>query len=176
VIEFGLPQGIVLAVALQRLGEMAYARRNMKRLLAQGAREIGAGHYPLIVLLHAVWLLLMFVLVPADADISVPLLAAFVILQGLRVWIVLTLGPYWTTRIVTLPAAPLVRRGPYRYLRHPNYVVVIGEIALLPMAFDAWEIALVFSILNLALLWHRVRIEDAALDERRRLTASTDRL
>ncbi|MGE0658964.1 MAG: isoprenylcysteine carboxylmethyltransferase family protein, partial [Reyranellaceae bacterium] len=88
-------------------------------------------------------------------------------LQALRVWIVLSLGPYWTTRIVTVPGAPLVRRGPYRYLRHPNYVVVTGEIAVLPLIFGAWEIALVFSILNAALLWHRIRIENAALSTRR---------
>ncbi len=166
-IEFGLPQIVVLVVAAQRLGELALARHNTQRLLREGGREIGARHYPLLVLLHAAWLLAIFVLVPAEAPILIPLLAAFAVLQLLRVWIVASLGRYWTTRIITVPGAPLVKRGPYRYLRHPNYLVVIGEIALLPLAFGAWQLALAFSLLNLALLWHRIRIEDAALAARR---------
>lgn len=166
-IDFGLPQIVVLLVAAQRLGELVVAQRNTRRLLLEGGREIGARHYPLFVLLHGGWLIAMFLLIPSSAPASLPLLAVFVVLQLLRVWIVLTLGRYWTTRIITVPAAPLVRRGPYRFLRHPNYVVVIGEIALLPLAFGAWQVALVFSILNLALLWHRIRIEDTALAARR---------
>lgn len=166
-IDFGLPQIVVLLVAAQRLGELVVAQRNTRRLLREGGRELGARHYPLFVLLHGGWLAAMFLLIPSNAPASMPLLAIFVVLQLLRVWIVLTLGRYWTTRIITVPAAPLVRRDPYRFLRHPNYVVVIGEIALLPLAFGAWQIALVFSILNLALLWHRIRIEDAALAARR---------
>ena len=165
--DVGWPQIVVVLVAVQRLGELLLAQRNTKRLLRQGGREVGAGHYPLFVALHGLWLLLMFALVPATAAISAPLLAFFVALQAVRAWIVLSLGPYWTTRIVTMPGAPLVRRGPYRYLRHPNYVVVTAEIAVLPLVFGAWEIALVFSILNAALLWHRIRIENAALSTRR---------
>lgn len=166
-IEFGLPQIVVLLVAAQRLGELVVAQRNTKRLLREGGREIEARHYPLFVLLHGGWLVAMLLLIPSSAPVSMPLLAVFVVLQLLRVWIVLTLGRYWTTRIITVPGAPLVRRGPYRFLRHPNYVVVIGEIALLPLVFGAWKITLVFSILNLVLLWHRIRIEDAALAARR---------
>jgi methyltransferase len=166
-IEFDLPQIVVLLVAAQRLSELVVAQRNTRRLLREGGREIGARHYPLFVLLHGGWLVAMFLLIPSSAPALVSLLAIFAILQLLRVWIVLTLGRYWTTRIITVPGAPLVRHGPYRFLRHPNYVVVIGEIALLPLAFGAWQIALVFSILNLALLWHRIRIEDAALAARR---------
>lgn len=165
--DFGWPQIVVLVVAAQRLGELVLAQRNTRRLLRQGGQEVGAGHYPLFVALHGLWLLLVFALVPATAPVSAPLLAIFAALQALRVWIVLSLGPYWTTRIVTVPGAPLVRRGPYRYLRHPNYVVVTGEIAVLPLIFGAREIALVFSILNAALLWHRIRIENAALSTRR---------
>jgi len=166
-IDFGWPQIIVLLVAAQRLSELALARRNTVRLLQQGGQEIGARHYPLFVLLHGGWLLALFLLVPATAPLSIPLLAVFVVLQLLRVWIVLSLGPYWTTRVISVPGAPLVRRGPYRYLRHPNYVVVAAEIAVLPLAFGAWQIAIVSSILNLALLWHRVRIENAVLATRR---------
>jgi len=166
-IDFGWPQIIVLLVAAQRLSELALARRNTVRLLQQGGQEIGARHYPLFVLLHGGWLLALFLLVPATAPLSIPLLAVFVVLQLLRVWIVLSLGPYWTTRVISVPGAPLVRRGPYRYLRHPNYVMVAAEIAVLPLAFGAWQIAIVSSILNLALLWHRVRIENAVLATRR---------
>jgi methyltransferase len=166
-IEIGTPQIVVLLVAVQRLAELLVAQRNTRRLLQEGGREVGARHYPLFVLLHASWLLAMFLFIPAQAPLHLPLLAVFVLLQLLRVWIVLSLGRYWTTRIITVPGAPLVRRGPYRFLRHPNYVVVIGEIALLPLAFGAWQIALVFSILNLALLWHRIRVENTALAARR---------
>lgn len=165
--EIGTPQIVVLLVAVQRLVELLVAQSNTKRLLQEGGREIGARHYPLFVLLHGGWLLAMFLLIPAEAPVLMPVLAIFVILQLLRVWIVLTLGRYWTTRIVTVPGAPLVRHGPYRFLRHPNYVVVVGEIALLPLAFGAWQIAAVFSVLNALLLWHRIRIEEAALAARR---------
>jgi methyltransferase len=158
---------IVGLVALQRLGELALAARNTRRLMAAGAVEFGRRHYPLFILLHAAWLAAILLTVPADAAIDWPVLALFVILQALRVWIVATLGPYWTTRIISAPGKKLVRRGPYRYLRHPNYLVVAGEIFLLPMVFGAWPLALVFSIANLALLAWRIRIEDRALAERR---------
>lgn len=166
--DIGLPHIVVLLVALQRLVELLIAQRNTRRLLQEGGREIGARHYPMLVALHGAWLAAMLIFIPATAPVSVPLLLAFVILQLLRIWIVLTLGRYWTTRIITVPGAPLVRRGPYRFLRHPNYAVVIGEIALLPLAFGAWQIAVIFSALNLILLRHRIRIEDTALAARRR--------
>jgi methyltransferase len=166
-IEFGTPQVVVLLVAAQRLVELLVAQRNTRRLLQEGGREIGARHYPLFVLLHGGWLLAMFLFIPATAPLHLPLLAVFVLLQLLRVWIVLSLGRYWTTRIITVPGAPLVNRGPYRFMRHPNYRVVFWEIAVLPLAFGAWQIAAIFSVLNAALLWHRIRIEDAALASRR---------
>lgn len=159
----GLPQLIVLLVAAQRLGELVLARRNTARLLAHGGRELGRRHYPLFILLHGGWLAALFVLTPAGAPVSWPLLAAFAVLQGLRVWVVASLGPFWTTRIITVPDAPLVRRGPYRWLRHPNYLVVIAEIAVLPLAFGMAGLAVVFSVLNLALLAWRVRVEAGAL-------------
>jgi methyltransferase len=159
----------LVLVALQRLGELAYAARNTRRLLAQGAVEIGRAHYPLFVLLHGGWLVAMAALVPAAAPVSWPLLALFVLLQLGRVWVVATLGPYWTTRIITLPKVKLVRRGPYRFVNHPNYLIVTGEIAVLPLAFGAWQIALVFSLLNAALLAWRIRIENGTLTPRRAL-------
>lgn len=162
----GWAQGVALLVAAQRLAELAYARRNESRLRARGAVESGARHYPLFILLHGTWLLAVFLLIPADRTPSWPLLALFVLLQAARVWVVATLGPYWTTRVLSLPGAPLVRRGPYRWVRHPNYVVVAAEIAVLPLAFDSWAIAIVFSLANALLLRHRIGIEEDALAER----------
>ncbi len=165
--SFGPPQIVVLLVALQRLLEMVYARHNAKRLLAAGGIEHGAGHYPLMILLHAAWLAAIFFLVPADAPVSWPLIGLYLLLQAGRLWVILSLGAYWTTRVVTLPEEPLVRRGPYRFMRHPNYVIVAAEIAVLPLAFGAWELAVGFSLANALLLFHRVRVEEAALAPRR---------
>lgn len=158
---------ILAFVVVQRLAELVWSARNTRRLLARGAEEIGAKHYPLFVLLHASWLIAMALTIPADAPPYWPLLAVFALLQALRLWVVTTLGPYWTTRIITLRDAPLVRHGPFRWLRHPNYAVVIGEIAVLPLAFGAWQIALVWSILNGLLLRHRICVEETALQPRR---------
>jgi methyltransferase len=158
---------VVALVAVERLVELGIARRNTRALLEAGGVEAGGGHYPLIVALHAAWLGAILATVPADAPVSVPLLALFVALQGCRAWVLLSLGGFWTTRVITLPGAPLVRRGPYRFLRHPNYVVVVAEIAVLPLAFGAWPVALVFSALNGALLAWRISVEDQALAPRR---------
>jgi methyltransferase len=160
---------VVALVALQRLAELLYAGRNTQRLRQRGAIEHGRYHYPLFMALHGAWLVAILVAVPASAAIVWPALALFILLQLARLWIIVTLGPFWTTRIITLPNAPLIRHGPYRFLRHPNYLVVIGEIALLPLSFGAWRIAVVFSLLNLALLAWRRRVEDAALAPRRGL-------
>ncbi|WP_026870213.1 isoprenylcysteine carboxyl methyltransferase family protein [Inquilinus limosus] len=162
----GWAQWVALLVAAQRLGELAYARRNEARLRAQGAVESGARHYPLFILLHGGWLLAIFLLVPADQAPAWLLLSLFLLLQAGRVWVVATLGPYWTTRVLSLPGAPLVRRGPYRWLRHPNYLIVTAEIAVLPLVFDAWVIAIVFSLANALLLRHRIGIEEQALTGR----------
>lgn len=162
----GWPQVIVLLVAAQRLAELVLAQRNTRRLLAEGAREEGAAHYPLFVLLHAGWLAALFVWTPADAPVDPWLLALFVLLQGGRVWVIASLGRYWTTRVVTLPGAPLVRRGPYRWVRHPNYLVVAGELAVLPLALGEVGLAVLFSLLNAPLTLHRIRVEDTALAPR----------
>lgn len=153
-------------VVLQRLGELVWAQRNTRRLLARGGREIGARHYPLFILLHASWLLAIAVTVPLETEPNWLLIAVFAVLQVLRLWVIVTLGPYWTTRVITLDQAPLVRRGPFRFLRHPNYWVVVGEIAVLPLAFGAWPVAAVWSLLNAVLLRHRIRIEEDALRPR----------
>lgn len=156
-------------VALQRLGELVWSRRNERRLKEAGAVEAGRGHYPLLVLLHAGWLAAMLVLIPPETVPDPRLLAAYLVVQGLRLWTMASLGRFWTTRILSLPEAPLVRRGPYRWIRHPNYLVVIAEVALLPLAFGAVGIALIFSAANLILLAIRIRAEDAALAPRRSL-------
>lgn len=153
--------------AAQRLGELALARRNTRRLIAAGAVEHGRGHYPLFVLLHAGWLAAMALAIPPQQPPVWPLLALYLVLQGLRAWAIASLGRFWTTRVITLPAAPLVRHGPYRWLRHPNYWIVAAEIATLPLAFGAWRIALAFSVLNALLLGHRIRVENRALAARR---------
>ena len=158
---------ILALVAVQRLAEVVYANHNTKALLARGAVEIGRKHYPLIVLLHASWLAAILIFLPVNATIHWIWFGLFLILQGLRVWVLATLGPYWTTRIITLPGAPLVRKGPFRFIRHPNYTVVAGEIAALPLAFGEWQVAVVFTILNGLMLAWRIRAEDAALSARR---------
>lgn len=154
-------------LTLQRLSELWISRRNASRLLAEGAFEVGAGHYPLFVVLNTAWILTMAVGIPLRTRPEPGLLAAFVLLQLGRLWVILSLGRYWTTRVITLPGAPLVRSGPFRLCRHPNYLVVVGEIAVLPLAFGAWEIATIFSLLNLPLVAHRIRVEEAVLRERR---------
>jgi methyltransferase len=154
-------------VALQRLIELAYARSNTAALRRRGAMETDAGAYPFYVLLHASWLASLAVFVPAATPPDWLLIGIFALLQLGRFWVIASLGGYWTTRIISLPDAPLVRTGPYRYFRHPNYLLVVAEIAVLPLAFGAVAIAATFSALNLMLIARRVRIENRILAPRR---------
>jgi methyltransferase len=154
-------------VAVERLGELLLAARNVRWLRAQGAVEIGAGHYPLFILLHGSWFVAMVIAVLADQPVQWPLILLFALLQLGRLWVLLTLGRYWTTRIITVPDRPLVTAGPYRWLRHPNYWVVAIEIPLLPLAFGAWKVALIWGALNGLLLNYRIRIEESTLLPRR---------
>ncbi len=155
---------VLLFITLQRLGELLLARRNTARLLDRGAIEAAPEHYPLIVGLHTLWLAGLWVLALTQSlTPDLLLLAIFVVLQGLRVWVLATLGPRWTTRIIVVPGEQLVAKGPYRYLSHPNYWVVIGEILVLPLAFGLLWYGIVFSLLNLAVLWVRIRAENKAL-------------
>jgi len=165
--ELGVAHVIVLAVAAERLAELAYAGQNTRHLVARGGREIGAAHYPVFVALHAAWLAALFFHVSRETPIVWTFLGIFLLLQLARMWVIITLGPYWTTRVITLPGAPLVRKGPYRLMRHPNYAIVVAEIAVLPLTFGAWTIAIVFSVLNALLIAHRISLEDAGLAERR---------
>jgi len=160
---------IVGLVALQRLAELAYAGRNSRVLLQDGAIETGRRHYPLFVILHAAWLATIAVVIVRTPHLSIHwwLVGVFVLLQAARLWVLASLGKYWTTRIVTPRDAPLVRRGPYRFVRHPNYIVVALEIAVLPLAFGQVGVALVFTLLNALLLTGRLRDENRALAVRR---------
>ncbi|MGA7674488.1 MAG: isoprenylcysteine carboxylmethyltransferase family protein [Rhizomicrobium sp.] len=155
---------ILALVTAERVTELFLAKRNTARLLGRGGREVAPEHYPLIVALHAAWLGGLWLLA-WDRPIQWAWLALFAVLQILRLWVLSTLGDRWTTRIVILPGAPLVESGPYRFLKHPNYAVVIGEIAVLPLAFGLPWYALAFSILNGIVLSIRLRAENAALGE-----------
>jgi len=150
------------AVTLQRLGELVLARRNTANLLVRGAHEIGAAHYPVIVALHAAWLISLWIFGHAQ-PVNALALSCYLLLQVLRGWVMWTLGGRWTTRILVLPGEALVARGPYRYLSHPNYAVVICEIALLPLVLGLPVLALVFSVLNAIVLALRIRTETRAL-------------
>ncbi|HUZ71661.1 MAG TPA: isoprenylcysteine carboxylmethyltransferase family protein [Stellaceae bacterium] len=154
-------------VAAQRLGELALSARNVRALRHRGAVEAGRRQYPLIVVLHVAWLAALVLLVPAATRPDIFIIGLYVALQPIRIWSIISLGPYWTTRVLTVPDTPLVRRGPYRLLRHPIYAVVVAEIALLPLAFGAWRIAVIFSLANLGLLGWRIAVEDRALTPRR---------
>ena len=156
---------IIAAVIAQRLVELWYAQKNTRALLARGAVEIGQAHYPLFVALHSAWLLAIVIALPRPVAVNWLALAGYIVLECLRVWTMISLGPYWTTRIVSLPNAPLVHRGPYRLVRHPNYLIVAGEIALLPLVFQEVWVMMIFSLL---LIW-RIRQEETALAPRRAL-------
>ena len=160
---------LLLFVTLQRLAELVHARRNTRRLLAEGAVEIGAGHYPLLVLLHAAWLGSLWLwLADGRVDFSMTAAIAYLLVQIARLWVMMSLGRFWTTRILVPRETPLVQRGPYRFLKHPNYIVVAAEIALLPLALGAWPLAVIFSMLNAAVVAWRIQVEETSLALRRR--------
>ncbi len=161
----GWPHLLIAFVAIERGIELVHARRNARALLARGGREAGAGHYPLFFALHGTWLLALTYFARAELPPDWALLAALGLLQVVRLWVIRSLGPYWTTRVITLAGEPAVTRGPYRFLRHPNYVVVALEIPLVSLALHLPQIALLFGCLNVLLLLHRIRVEDAARAE-----------
>ena len=151
-------------VTTQRLAELVYARSNEARLRAGGAVEVGARHYPAIVALHASWLIVLW-LVGWDRPLQPVWTAIYLLLQLGRAWVLLTLGRRWSTRVFVVPGEMLVARGPYRFVSHPNYVVVACEIFVLPLALHLPVLSLVFGAANLVVLWWRIRVEGRALAE-----------
>ena len=163
------PAGLLLGlVTAERIAELYLARRNTAALMAKGAVEVAPGHYAAIVLMHALWLASLWIF-GAMRMIDPTWLAVFLSLQVLRVWTLMTLGPRWTTRIIVLPGSALVSNGPYRLVSHPNYLVVVGEIAILPLCLGLPWIAFIFSAANAILLSIRIRAETTALTGSRRV-------
>lgn len=162
---------LILAVGIERLVELMVAKRHARWAFAHDGREFGHAHYPVMVTIHAallvncvleVWLLHR----PFIGWLGWPMLAAVALSQGLRWWCVATLGRRWNTRVIVLPQAPLVRRGPYRWLHHPNYVAVVVDGLALPLVHTAWVTAIGFTLANAALLRVRIRVENSALGYR----------
>lgn len=148
-------------IIIQRLSELVIAKRNTARLLAKGAYEVGAGHYPVMVAMHSAWIACL-VIFGYDETVAYGWLAVFAVLQVFRVWILGSLGSRWTTRIIILEE-PLVVRGPFKYVSHPNYMLVVAEIIVAPMVLGLTWVALVFTVLNAAMLWVRIGVEHKAL-------------
>jgi methyltransferase len=155
---------LVAFIALQRLAELILARRNAQRLLAAGGIEYGRAHYPVMVALHTAWLVGLWWF-GRDKPIDPVLLGVFILLQLGRLWVIATLGRRWTTRVIVLPREPLVAKGPYRWIKHPNYLIVALEIAVVPLALGLPLFAAVFTALNALVLYERIRVENAALAE-----------
>lgn len=159
-------QAVFAYVVIQRLAELAYANANTRRLLAEGGREYGADHYPLFIVLHTGWLISIALFAEPTTRPDLLLINIFIASQTFRFWTLASIGRWWTTRIISAPHFPAVKRGPYRFLKHPNYALVVVEIALVPFLLGATAMALTFSILNAALLWWRIRLENTVLSER----------
>jgi methyltransferase len=164
----GGPQIAALLVLAQRGLEELYSARNTKILLAAGGREEGSAYYPVVAATHLAWIASLFFLIPPNSVILWPLVVFYLLLQVMRYWIIASLGRYWTHRVITLPGSPIVARGPYRYLRHPNYAITIIETFVLPLAFGAFALGVIMTALWWTVLNYKMRIEDEALRSRRR--------
>ena len=171
----GVPQIAALLVLIQRGLEELHSARNTKRLIAEGAHEVGASYYPVVAATHLAWIASLFFLVPPDAIVIWPLLIYYLMLQFVRYWIILSLGRYWTHGIIAVSNAPVVVRGPYRYLRHPNYALTIIETFVLPLAFGALALAIIMTALWWTVLRYKIGLEDGALATRARDQRSTTR-
>lgn len=162
---------VISFVILQRVIELFIAKRNERWLLSRGAVEYGRDHYKFIVMLHIAFILSIILEYFFRGRyyelnlINYSLLGVFIILQFLRVWVLTSLGRYWCTRVYRIPGESLVSEGIYKYLKHPNYMVVIGEIFVLPLVFNLYYTCIIFTILNAVLLFYRVRVENKALSE-----------
>jgi methyltransferase len=154
-------------IILQRLTELAIARKNEKWMKSHGALEFGSGHYPAMVMIHSAFILSMFAeVVFFHRELSAywpVLLVLFVLTQLMRIWALMSLGPYWNTKIIVLPSAKIVKKGPYRFIKHPNYVIVALELIIIPLMFNAYWTAAIFTILNIVILSVRIPAEEKAL-------------
>lgn len=171
----GAPQIAAILVMAQRGLEELHSARNTKGLLAAGGREEASAYYPVVAATHLAWIASIFFLIPPDAIVVLPLIAYYLVLQIVRYWVIGSLGRYWTHRIITLPDAPIVTSGPYRYLSHPNYAVTIVETFVLPSAFGALALGAIMTALWWTVLSTKIRLEDEALQSRRGSQSSTAR-
>jgi methyltransferase len=165
--EFGYPQIAALLVLLQRGLEELHSQRNTRRLLRRGAVEAGHEYYPVVATVHVARIASLALLIPTNAPIHWGPLLAFLLLQPVRYLIIGTLGQFWTHRIITLPDAPMVKTGPYRLLRHPNYAVTLAETLFLPLAFGQVALGVIFTTIWGAVLFYKIQLEDQALSTRR---------
>ena len=161
------PQLAATALLIQRGLEELYSLRNTRRLIAAGAHEAGRDFYGVVAVTHLAWIAGIFFLIPPGSPVVWPLAVAYVALQGVRYWVIATLGRFWTHHIITLDGAATVKRGPYRWLRHPNYAVTIAETLLLPLVFEAWAFGVIMTAVWVAVIRYKIRLEDAALAGRR---------
>lgn len=157
---------VLVYIVIQRLGELVHANRNTRRLLSEGGEEYGEDHYHYFIFLHSAWIAVIALLVDPLHEIHPAMLVLFVATQLLRIWTLASIGRWWTTRIISAPHFDRVKRGPYRYIRHPNYLVVVLEVAIVPLMLGLPAVALLFSVLNAILLRHRISVENAVLGER----------
>ena len=157
---------VLIYIVVQRLGELVHANRNTRRLLGEGGVEHGADHYHYFIFLHSAWIAVIALLVDPQHGIHPVLLALFVGTQMLRIWTLASIGRWWTTRIISAPHFDRVKRGPYKYVSHPNYLVVVLEIAIVPLMLGQPWVVLLFSVLNAILLRHRIGFENDVLGER----------
>ncbi len=153
----------MIFIILQRFAELLYSNYNTKKLLKNGAKEYNSKHYPLFIILHTCWIVSLVLFIDHNDKPKTSLIVLFFILQFLRLWVLLTLGKYWTTRIIYLEGTKLVKKGPYKWLKHPNYIIVFFEILILPLAFNSWIIAIIFTIFNTILLLYRISLENKVL-------------
>lgn len=163
----GPPQIAAIALLLQRGVEELHSARNTRRLIERGGREEGRDYYPVVAITHLAWIAAIFFLIPPDSPFIWPALGLFLLLQPVRYWVIATLGRYWTHRIITLDTAPVVRRGPYRFIRHPNYAVTVAETFLLPLAFGDVAVAMIMTAIWVAVIRYKIVLEDRAIGARR---------
>jgi methyltransferase len=162
----GAPQVAAVLLLLQRGLEESHSARNTRALLAQGAHEVGADYYRVVAATHLAWIASLGFLISPSAPVIWPLLVYYLALQAVRYWVIGSLGRFWTHRVITLPGAPAVKRGPYAVIAHPNYAVTIMETFVLPLAFGALALATIFAALWWVVLAYKMRLEDEALKER----------